>query len=211
MLPCKAMHNHGDGTTRDGIFFHQRSVCPALQAKMSKFRNFFICHFGVSRIFSITNLFGMLASPMRISARVSFSSFGNAIADILDLSSKKKMIWIHARAVVAFMQYLHRFISRSSMKQIVRNAMSANRTPLIAIHPIAIWIKRGGPRPTFSKFWDMIRNGSVFVDALPKNFDWITVSGHSKISVSGDAPSVATNNAKAFSYDYISAEVLCIH
>lgn len=160
MSPTFSIHN-----PTDLVLTHPKHDCKGWLVYTSScfkppyFKHFFLCEFGVHVTRSINN---------RLSA------FLNRISVVVVIVSKKQMIRIAAKSIIALMEHPktgRNGTMRKKPSQAVRfliffetyipNTHDSVTTSVDSLH---------FPCPARAKFWNMRRNWSVFINSIPKSF-----------------------------------------
>ncbi len=93
----------------------------------------------------------------------------NHVGHILRVRSEPKMGWVHARRVIAPVQDAQSFRQRPDIQNVRGDVSlySMARTPTVD-SSITMVLPSGSPHPARTQFRAMFRNGTTFVDLLPK-------------------------------------------
>lgn len=102
------------------------------------------------------------------------SSFCNHISHIVCASSKKEVVRVAARRIVAMVKHGQAFWNRA-FNLLIGVAMSGNNLAKYHVISIPLFTGTSCPEPARAEFWSPCRNWAVFINLLPECFRRIGV------------------------------------
>lgn len=124
--------------------------------------------------------FGKSAIPMFFSAWrmiVKRSSFSGSVIHIIFVCSNEQVAWPNARGIIAFMKHAHSGWNFTKFNHVGKPVGRHISTIKRGISIRSFFVSVSSPLPALSKFWNVLLNGSIFINFFPKPFQYFKFHG----------------------------------